>query len=57
MIGDVGCTVAYDYEPERFDHRLIPRLEAEGVDCLHSGGRCDGIVEGLHHCGFAHLFE
>jgi hydroxymethylpyrimidine pyrophosphatase-like HAD family hydrolase len=123
--------LAYDYDPERFDHRLIPQLEAEGVDCLHSGGRyfdvlpagvnkgstllellgwleldaarvvtagdslndlamfqtglagimvgnaepalrlhlpglpatfaaaghgCDGIVEGLHHFGFTHLF-
>ena len=124
--------LAYDYDPESFDHGLVPRLEAEGVDCLHSGGRyfdvlpggvnkgstllellgwleldprqvvtagdslndlamfqtglpgimvgnaepalrlhlprlpatfpavghgCDGIVEGLHHFGFAHLFD
>ena len=31
--------LAYFYDPARLDHRLIPRLEAEGVDCLLSDGR------------------
>jgi hydroxymethylpyrimidine pyrophosphatase-like HAD family hydrolase len=128
----VDRRLAYDYDPESFDHGLVPRLEAEGVDCLFSGGRyfdvlpagvnkgstllellnwleldprrvvtagdslndlamfqtglagimvgnaepalrrhlpvlpatfaaaghgCEGIVEGLHHFGFAHLFD
>jgi hydroxymethylpyrimidine pyrophosphatase-like HAD family hydrolase len=28
--------LAYYYDPETFDHGLIPRLEAQGVDCLLS---------------------
>ncbi|WP_254939528.1 HAD family hydrolase [Cyanobium sp. Morenito 9A2] len=31
--------LAYYYDPAQLDHRLIPRLEAEGVDCLLSDGR------------------
>lgn len=31
--------LAYYYDPARFDHGLIPQLEAHGVDCLLSDGR------------------
>ncbi len=31
--------LAYYVDPERFDHGLIPQLEAHGVDCLVSDNR------------------
>lgn len=31
--------LAYYYDPEAFDHDLIPRIEAQGVDCLLSDNR------------------
>lgn len=31
--------LAYDYDPDAFDHGLIPRLEAHGVDCLLSDNK------------------
>ncbi|MEB3308524.1 MAG: HAD family hydrolase [Cyanobacteriota bacterium] len=31
--------LAYYYDPERFDSALIPRIEAQGVDCLLSDDR------------------